>query len=90
MSALMGNHGESELAPIELASAPALEGSWILLRGGMDGLFIDDRRISELTKDGQVVGFSVYDASYRNFFGPTGVDEDRCLANRPVKSAFIR
>jgi len=26
-------------------------------------------------KEGKVVGFSVYDAAYRNFFGPTGVDE---------------
>ncbi|MCK5371078.1 MAG: GNAT family N-acetyltransferase, partial [Cyclobacteriaceae bacterium] len=26
-------------------------------------------------KEATVVGFSVYDAAYRNFFGPTGVDE---------------
>ena len=26
-------------------------------------------------KDEKVVGFSVYDAAYRNFFGPTGVEE---------------
>lgn len=25
--------------------------------------------------DGKIVGFSVYDAAYRNFFGPTGVEE---------------
>jgi GNAT superfamily N-acetyltransferase len=25
--------------------------------------------------DGHIAGFSVYDAAYRNFFGPTGVDE---------------
>ena len=26
-------------------------------------------------KEGKILGFSVYDAAYRNFFGPTGVDE---------------
>ena len=25
--------------------------------------------------NGKIVGFSVYDAAYKNFFGPTGVDE---------------
>ena len=28
-------------------------------------------------REGNVVGFSVYDASYRNFFGPTGVEESQ-------------
>jgi GNAT superfamily N-acetyltransferase len=26
-------------------------------------------------KDGKILGFACYDACYRNFFGPTGVDE---------------
>jgi len=26
-------------------------------------------------QDGQVIGFACYDSCYRNFFGPTGVDE---------------
>ena len=26
-------------------------------------------------ESGKVIGFSVYDSAYRNFFGPTGVDE---------------
>lgn len=26
-------------------------------------------------KDGNIAGFAVYDAAYRNFFGPTGVEE---------------
>lgn len=26
-------------------------------------------------KDGKLAGFAVYDAAYRNFFGPTGVEE---------------
>ena len=28
-------------------------------------------------KDGAIVGFACYDAAYRNFFGPTGVDESQ-------------
>ncbi|MFM8347418.1 MAG: GNAT family N-acetyltransferase [Bacteroidota bacterium] len=27
-------------------------------------------------KDGNIAGFAVYDAAYRNFFGPTGVEEN--------------
>jgi len=28
-------------------------------------------------QDGSLIGFACYDATARNFFGPTGVDEDK-------------
>ena len=38
-------------------------------------------------QNGQVVGFACYDSCYRNFFGPTGVDEK--LRGRGIGKALL-
>jgi len=74
--------GEGVVIRRPLASEKSIVLEWVTKRFGTGWASETDVSFSYqpiscfiAVQDGQVLGFACYDSCYRNFFGPTGVDE---------------